>query len=426
MSARAAWGLVLILAFCNALSFVDRQLIVLLTEPIRKDLGLSDTQLGLLQGTVFAFTYAFLAIPCATLSDRTVRTRVVGAGVLLWSAMTGFAGFARNFTMLAISRFGIAVGEATLNPATFSMLSDVFPPKKLALPLSLYAAGTVTGSAMAFLGGAALYKYVQEMGGFTLFGYQHPAWQAVFLAVGLLGIAVAPILFFIREPARRVVAQDKERVDFAEPFRFIWQERATTIPLFLGFGFNGMAANAINSWISSMLQRTHGFTVTEAGTAIGLVYLISGVSGNAFFGWLSDTLEQRGVNSAKLRVAAASLVLGSCANIYGPLSPTGTTAVGAFAVTIFAAGGVAGTISAALQTMTPNRLRATVSATYLFCFNIIGLGLGPVTVALVSDYIFGGGGTNLRYAIVTVAGLAGPLAAMLLYIASRRIKVLAT
>ena len=100
--------------------------------------------------------------------------------------------------------------------------------------------------------------------------------------------------------------------------------------------------------------------------------------------------------------------------------------LGAFAVTIFAAGGVAGTISAALQTMTPNRLRATVSATYLFCFNIIGLGLGPVTVALVSDHIYGGGGTNLRYAIVTVAGLAGPLAAVLLYIASRRIKVLAS
>ena len=121
--------LVLILAFCNALSFVDRQLIVLLAEPIRKELGLNDTQLGLLQGTVFAFTYAFLAIPCAALADRSVRTRVVGAGVMLWSLMTGFAGFARNFAMLAISRFGIAVGVATLNPSTFSMLSDVFPPK---------------------------------------------------------------------------------------------------------------------------------------------------------------------------------------------------------------------------------------------------------------------------------------------------------
>jgi MFS family permease len=165
--------------------------------------------------------------------------------------------------------------------------------------------------------------------------------------------------------------------------------------------------------------------VVEAGTAVGLVFLLAGVSGNSFFGWLSDTLEQRGVRSAKLKVAGTSVALGAVANSLGPLSPNGAAAVAAFAVTIFVAGGTSGTISAALQTMTPNRLRATVSAVYLFCFNVIGLGLGPLAVALVSDRIFGGG-ANLRYGIVAVAATAGPLASVLLFLAAGRIKVIGT
>ena len=422
---KAGWGLVFVLALCNALSFVDRQLINLLIEPIRLDLGLSDTRLGLLQGTVFAFTYAFLAIPCATLTDRGVRTRVVGAGVLVWSLMTGFAGFARNFAMLATSRFGIAVGEATLNPAAFSMLSDAFSPKRLALPLSLYASGTVCGSAMAYLGGAWLYKRVTDMGGVTILGTTHPAWQVVFLTIGAIGIALSPIVFLLREPPRQDKAHMSTRMPAGAPFRFLWEERATVIPLFLGFGLSGLAANAINSWMPAMLSRSFGFTVAEAGTAVGLVFLICGLSGNGFFGWLADVLEQRGVHSAKLKVAGTAVMLAAISNTLGPLSPSGNLAVTAFGFTIFFAGGSAGTISAALQTMTPNRLRATVSAVYLFCFNVIGLGLGPVAVAMVSDRLYGGG-ANLRYAIVTVVAIAGPLASILLLTAARRIKVIAT
>ena len=418
---RHGWGLVFILAGCTVLSFVDRQMLSLLIEPIRADLGLSDTQLGLLQGTVFAFTYAALAIPCAALADRTVRMKVIASGVLVWSLMTSVAGFARNFATLAASRFGIAVGEATLNPAAYSILADVFPPQKLALPLSIFAAGTVTGSALAFIGGGWVYQHMVETGGIYFFG-PHSPWQAVFLILGGIGIVTAPLLYLVSEPARRGVRKP-EHVGAAAPLKFLWAERATVVPLFLGFAVSGLAATAINSWMPAMLSRSFGYSIKQAGTALGLVFLICGVSGNIIGGWLSDTLEQSGVAGAKLKVAATAVALASIANTLGPLSASGAGAVTAYAATIFVVGGVAGTVTGALQTMTPNRLRATVTAIYLFVFNIIGLGLGPVIVALVSDHVYGGG-DGLRYAISTVCAIAGPSAAVLLYIASRRLKIL--
>jgi MFS family permease len=423
MGKYGSWGLVFVLALCNALSFIDRQLINLLIEPIRHDLALTDTQLGLLQGTVFAFTYAVLAIPCAMLTDRTVRTWVVGGGLLVWSGMTMVAGVARSFGMLGLSRLGIATGEATLHPASLSMIADMFPPKRLALPVSFYFAGNICGSAIAYLAGAWIFQRVTAMGGIDILGTHHPAWQAVFLLLGVVGVLVSPVLFLVREPPRRERGEKKQPAGVAAPFRFLWTVRATVVPLFLGFGFSGLAGNAINSWTPAMLSRSYGFTVSEAGMAVGLVFLICGVCGNMFFGWLSDTLETRGLTGGKLKVAASAVAMQAVANTLGPLSQSGHGALAAFAITTFFAGGSAGTISAALQTMTPNRLRSQVSAIYLFCFNVIGLGLGPLAVALVSDHVYGGG-SGLRYAISTVAAVAGPIAAAVLYLAARRLKPL--
>lgn len=408
---RSAWLMVLLLAMTNCFSFADRLLVTLLAQPIKASYALTDTQLGLLQGTAFGLFYAAMGLPLAWIADRTSRRNVIVVGAALWSVMTMLAGVMKSFPMFFATRTGVAVGEATLSPSAFSMISDSFPPERLSLPIGVFSAGVPVGTASAFIGGGALYQYFLGGGGAVLagFGAVEP-WQRVFLSLGALGLLVVPLYAFVTEPRRRDlpgVVRAQGRV--SEMLPLFRAERTTLVPIILGYAFATFAAAGISSWMPAMLMRSYSMTVGQVGTALGTIFLFSGVLGSLAGGALADFIERRGAVAGKILVAMLAVGLQIIPNIVGPLSGSLPVTLACYAISIILGQVAAAPSAAAIQTLTPNRMRAKVNASYFFVFNVIGVGIGPVIVALFSDYLFPSI-TGLQSAMALVAAIGGPIA----------------
>lgn len=415
-----AWFLVVVLCLANAFSFTDRFLISLLAQPIKEHFQISDTAIGLLQGTTFGLFYAALGLPLAWLADRMVRRNIVAAGSALWSAATVLAGVVAGFPAFFLTRAGVAVGEATLSPSGFSMLSDSFPPRRLSLPMGVFAAGVAIGTGASFIIGGALFEFFTERGGasFPLIGQCKP-WQCVFITVGLAGLILPVLLLLVREPARRDRhAEAADTGSLREFTAFLGNERRALWPVVFGFAMATFASAGIASWTPTMLVRSYDVSVAQAGAWLGTLYLVSGIVGSLLGGAVADYAETRGFQSAKLAVAAGAIALQIVPNVAGPLSGSLSATLACYAATVVLGQMVAAPTAAALQLLTPNRMRAKVNATYYFVFNVIGIGLGPVAVALLSDNVFTED-NGLRPAIALVAATGGPIAAALMFTAMR-------
>src|SRR5271169_1284871 len=203
-SLRYAWYVVLILMVCYTLSFVDRQILSLLVGPMKRDLAISDTRIGLLQGVAFALFYGLMGLPLGHLADTRNRRNVIIVGVVLWSFLTGACSAAKSFWSLFVARMGVGVGEATLSPSAFSLISDYFPKEKLGVALSVYSMGIFIGSGLALIAGGSVVDAVIRMPVVTLplLGAVAP-WRFTFLIVGAPGLAIALLLYTVREPVRR-------------------------------------------------------------------------------------------------------------------------------------------------------------------------------------------------------------------------------
>src|SRR5690606_31508962 len=199
-----AWYAVVILVIAFVFSFIDRIIIAMLVDPLKQDLGLSDTQLGILQGLAFAVFYAVVGLPIGRWADRYSRRMIIASGIFLWSIMTAVCGLARNFWELFLARVGVGVGEAALSPAAYSMIADYFPKEKLGRAVGVYQAGAFFGAGLSFLVGGLIIQAVAKAGDISLplVGAVRP-WQVVFFVVGLPGVLVALLMFTVREPARR-------------------------------------------------------------------------------------------------------------------------------------------------------------------------------------------------------------------------------
>jgi len=331
--------------------------------------------------------------------------------------MTTVCGLTHNFWQLFTARVGVGVGEATLSPAAYSMLADLFPPHKLARALAVYSAGAIVGGGFALIIGGFVVQAVSDLPDIHLpfIGAVRP-WQLSFFVVGLPGLVVAALMFTVKEPLRRITSsltQDSAPPPLADVFSYIFSSWRVYGPHFLGFTMLAVVFNALLSWTPAFLFRSYDMPAGASGPALGLLLLTFGAGGMLFGGWLADTLLAKGYKDATLRTGIVAALGSLPFAILAPLMPTAQIALAVSAPLWFFSTSCFGAAVAALQYITPNRMRAVVSALYLFCGNLIGLGLGPTVIALVTDYGFGYDGA-LRYSMAIIGGVCAILAAILL------------
>jgi MFS family permease len=403
-----AWYVVAVLLVAYILAFVDRDVISLLVQPIRADLGISDLQMSFLLGGAFALFYTFFGMPIAWLADRWNRSLIIFFGVTLWSIATVLCGMAGSYWALFAARVAVGVGEAALNPPALSLLKDYFPPDRLGRAVGVYTAGISAGMGVGSFLAATLYPAIDAHGPYTLavFGTVSP-WQFMFILVGLPGFLVALMILTIREPARRVYATTFERVSLWQSIAYVGKRRSTYGLLFVGLSAMAITNYGVGYWIPEFLRRTFDLDVPTMAWFLqvrGVLLIVSGVIGVLFGGWLSDTLNRR-YDDGYIRAALIGYALLFIGYVGIPLMPTPELSV--MMLVPATLGGAISTVAgvASVLAVAPPNMRAQLTAMYYFTLNLIGLMLGPTMVALLTDRVFRSD-DSLYLSLAIVAGVS--------------------
>lgn len=412
--AGVAWYSIGILLVAYTIAFVDRTILALLVGPIQRDLGISDTLMGLLHGIAFALFYAALGIPIARLSDQHSRRWIILIGMVIWSAMTALCGVARNFWHLFLARVGVGVGEAALSPAAYSMIADMFPPQRLGRALGVYSSGVFFGAGIAFMLGGAIIGALEALRVLEvpLLG-EIRSWQAVFFMVGIPGALFALLMLTVPEPTRKSLAPGAERTALPGLWAYIANNRRVVGGHFLGFSLLAVVFNGYVAWAPTQLIRDFAVNAGEAGRALGLVIFVFGGSGIIVGGLVADRLARGGYADANMRAGVIAALGLLPASLLAPQMPTFTASVAVYAVFFFFSSFPYGAAAAALQLMAPHDLRARLSAIYLLTLNLIGIGLGPLAIAAVSDHLLGGK-AHLGSAMSVVSAIVVPIGGIVL------------
>ena len=387
-------------------AFVDRQIISLLVEDIKRDLHVSDTQISLLQGLAFALFYAVAAIPLGRLADSGPRRILIAAGMLLATIATAACGLARSFAQFFVARAGVGIGEAVLTPAGFSMISDMFRPARLALPLSVFTGASFVGSGLALLAGGAAIAWLGTFDHTALpWVGRLSTWQMAFLLAALPGGVMALVLLVtVREPLRRrsALAREADQPTLREVLTFCAQHRKIMCAVFGGVSL--LAANqfALGAWAPAHFIRNHGWSPSEVGYTYGLIFLFCGTGGVTSGGWLVGRLQRAGWFDAHLRVAMIS-ALGSLpfAATFSVIDNTAAS-VACLAAAVFLGTLAFGAGPSVLPVLCPPRMRGVVVAAYMLTANLIGQAGGPAVVALFTDYLFGAN-ELVKYSLVAAS-----------------------
>ncbi len=389
-SAGAGWWATFILFLFYALSFVDRQLLNLLVEPIKASLGVSDFEISLLQGFTFAVFYTIFGLGIGWLVDNRPRRPIIFIGVVLWSIAAAGCGLAARYWHLALTRIGVAVGEASLAPAAYSLMSDIFPPRRLALPMSVMGAGAPLGGALALIIGGYILGLVPHGVALPAIGHLQ-GWQFAFVVVGAPGLLLAPLIWTVKRPGRRGEPSEAQTraqsTSLLHVWRFLASHRRFYTGHFLGFGLYSMIGYAMTSWLPTFLIRRHGWGLAEAGYATGALMLFVSLPGSLLMGWLVDRWYARGRHDAHLLFFAGCAIMQMLSVLAAVLVADPKLAI-IFLAPQMATAGFTGVAAAALQITTPSRMRGQTSAIYLLVFNLLGIGMGPSVVAAFTDFFF--------------------------------------
>lgn len=397
-----------VLTLVYTFNFVDRQLLSILQEASKLDLSLSDAQLGLLTGFAFAMFYVTAGIPIARLADRSNRRNIVAVSVGLWSFMTAISGFVQNYLQLLLARVGVGVGEAGGSPPSHSIVSDIFPKKQRASALAFYSTGVNLGILFGFLFGGWLNEF---------FG-----WRVAFMVVGVPGIMLAILVrTTVREPVRGLVenkqASDKQ-VPFKDVITLLWQ-RKTFRHMALACGLNAFAGYGTVNWLASFFIRTHEMSTGELGTWLALSTGLFGAIGVLIGGILGDKLGGRDKRwytwipgLATIMVVPFMIIVLLTDNQYVAL------------VCVFIPGTLQnvylGNSIATTHNLVGLRWRSTASAILFFILNVIGLGMGPFAVGLLSDFLAPTlGAESLRYSMLALLPTVMIWSSIHFYLASR-------
>jgi MFS family permease len=423
-SSFAAGYSVAVLLLMYIFSFIDRTTISLIVEPMKRDLQISDTQVGMLQGLAFALLYTFLGLPIARLSDRHGRRGIIAAGVFIWSIMATLCGFARTALQLFVARIGVGVGEAALSPAAYSMITDSFPRSKLGKAFGFYNIGITIGAGVAFLVGGIVVAAVSRSGAtytLPLLG-EVRAWQMVFILTGAPGIALPLLLLTIREPPRRGILRSPSadaaalpRPPLSEVLGYVWLNRQFYCLHFVALALLAMCGYCVAAWLPTAIIRAYGVSYGQVGKVLGVSTILMNSIGILLAGILCDLLTRRGYKDAPVIVAlisAGGIAVLSCLPTLMPTVTLVWVAIFISGLTFNAYNGV-GPMS--INQVTPNQYRAQVSAVYLFVVNALGLGVGPTLVPLLNDHLFHDP-LKIRFSLIIVVFCAAAAAIILLFI----------
>ena len=418
---RRAWRLVITLLIFYIFSFIDRQIISLLVEPIKRDLQVSDTQIGLLQGLAFALFYTLFGIPIGRLADRMNRKKIIAAGVVIWSLMAALCGMARNFGQLFLARIGVGVGEAALSPAAYSMITDAFPRQKLGRAFSFYNMGIPIGSGIALLVGGLVVVAVSGAGNtFTLplLG-EVRAWQFVFIVTGAPGLLLPLLLLAVREPPRRglIKAADDtipDRLPLSQVISFMLKNGHFYTQHFLAMAMMACLGYAVGAWLPTVMARTYGVQPGLVGQVLGISTITLNTLGVFVAGRICDRLTAKGHTDAPIWVCLGTAIAVVVTSALPAFMPTATLGLAMMCLAGFPFHGYVAMGPMAVNQVTPNQMRAQVSAVYLFTVNLIGLGLGPYLVPMISDYILRDP-MQIRWGLLVVVVVSGTISAILLW-----------
>jgi MFS family permease len=424
-SSFAAWYSVAVLLLMYIFSFIDRTTISLIVEPMKRDLQISDTEIGMLQGLAFALLYTFLGLPIARLSDRYSRRAIIAGGVFIWSIMATSCGLARTALQLFVARIGVGVGEAALSPAAYSIITDSFPRSKLGSAFGVYNIGITIGAGVAFLVGGIVVAAVSHAGAtytLPLLG-EVRAWQMVFIVTGAPGIVLPLLLLTFREPARRGILRTASakptaalpRPPLKEVLSYVWLNRKFYCLYFIALALLSMCGYCVAAWLPTAIIRAYGVSYGQVGKILGVSTILMNSTGMLLAGILCDRLTRRGSKDAPIVVAlisACGIAVFGCLPSIMPSVMLVWVALFVAGITFNAYNGVG---PMAINQVTPNQYRAQVSAVYLFVVNALGLGVGPTLVPLLNDHLFHDP-LKIRFSLIIVVFCAALTAITLLWI----------
>ena len=407
------------LVLAAVISFIDRQIVAIVVDPMKADLGIGDAQIGWLYG-IFAVFYALAALPIAWLADRRSRKHIIAAGVFSWSLMTMACGLSRSFWHVLLARIGVGVGEATLTPATTSLVGDYFPREQIPLALSIYQTGAILGSGIAFIIGGAVLGIVEQAEPWSVpvVGELAP-WQQTFLLVGAPGLLLAAFFLAFREPVRRLTpgAAAQPAGGLSELVDFYRRHTAALVLHHLGFLSLALMGFAFVFWTVSFFVRVHGYEAAAASQLFGWIFLLTGPAGPVLVAIYARWLEARGRADANI-CAGMAAGLGAVPVVVAiQFVPSAEWAFVLYVPAMVLVNGPFGIAAGALPVITPPHLRAQVAAVYMLVVSV-GMMLGPPLAGFFNEYVYPEV-SGVRHSLITVTAIFGCLGAALLWAARR-------
>ena len=398
----------LLLTGVYTFNFIDRQILVILQEPIKAELGLSDTQLGLLTGFAFAILYVTLGIPVARWADKGSRKYIISIALAIWSGMTVLSGMAHNYLQLFLARVGVGIGEAGCSPPSHALISDYYPPEKRASALAIYSMGIYLGIFVGFIVGGYIAK---EFG-----------WRMAFYAVGIPGILYALLVYFgIKEPPKGHSDVQKEQVEqkatFGEVMQLLFSKK-TFVFLALATGFHTFGLYGVGNFYAPFLSRVFGMDTAQVGIYMGLAIGLGGLIGTFAGGYIADKLRSRDLRWY-LWLSLVMILLNLPILYFLFFTGNAQIALISLFISNLFTTVYMGPSLAVTHSLVPATMRAVASSVLFFVLNLIGLGLGPLTIGFLSDLLEPTYGVDsLRYAF-SITFITWAIAALCFYLASR-------
>lgn len=376
-------------------SLIDRQIINLLVDPIKLDLGVSETQISLLQGVAFAVFYAVMALPMGWLVDNWSRRYPIIFGMLIWSIATIFCGLAWGFASLFVARMLVGVGEAALAPAGNSLIASLFPRDQTTRAIAVFNSAAFIGIGLSVLFGGLIVEAVAESGQVVSFmGRELQPWQIAFIAAGIPGIALAVIiLLFVKEPVdRRVPTTDSSgsaSTSLRTVLAMLWLKRRALSPIYVGLPMLAALQYGIGAWIPSYFARGFGWGPAKIGLTYGLMAAGFGFLGAVSSGLICDFVRRRGYPDANVRVGILAAALSMLLIILFGLSSNETASVALLVGITFLGPMPFGPGVASIAINIPEQVRGQAIAVYFLVANLVGLSIGPTLIAAFTDSVFG-------------------------------------
>ena len=410
-----AWFFTSILLFAYIISFIDRQMINYLVVPIKEDMGLTDFEISFIQGWGFVLAYVIFSIPFGRIVDKVNRVKVLIGGIIIWSVATAACGFSKNSWQLVLSRSGVGAGEAALTPASWSIISDLFPVERRSFPMSIYLMGPYIGQGLSLLFGAQILRIYNEPVTLLESIIIQP-WQIIFLIIAVPGIILGLFMFTLKDPERKegLTDEKEENESIKEVFSYVIKNIGAYMPLLIGSAFIIVLLYGVQSWVPTFLHRIHGWEHTRIGDQYGLVALFAGSLGVISGPVCEKYLTKLNFNPP---IIILCIITSIALTIIGPLTflslNSDIVLIGIFITSFFITLPLA-LFATSLQNITPNQYRGVVSGLYVFTVNITGYGLGPMAVAFFTDKVFKSE-MAIDLSMATMFLICGPISFFIFY-----------